>query len=51
MSNLLVTTPDYVLRYDLAARQVFVIEAERPEYYGASWFPGAAEIYLSHSGL
>jgi len=51
MPNLLVTTPDYVLRYDLDARQVFVIEMGRPEYYGISWFPGAAEIFLSHSGL
>jgi hypothetical protein len=51
MPNLLITTPDYLLRYDSDAREVFVIEAGRPEYYGISWFPGATEIFLSHSGL
>ena len=50
MPNLLVTTPHYLLRYDLSARQVFVIEAGRSEYYGISWFPGSANILLSHSG-
>jgi hypothetical protein len=51
MPNLLIATPDYLLRYDTDLREVFVIEVGRPEYYGISWFPGDDTIFLSHSGL
>lgn len=51
MPNLLVTTPDYLLRYDLDTRQTFVVDTGRPEYYGISWRVGAGEVYLSHSGI
>lgn len=51
MPNLLVTTPDYLLRYDVDTRQVFVVDTGRPEYYGVSWHAGAGGVYLSHSGL
>ena len=51
MPNLLVTTPDYLLRYDTVERETFVIESECPEYYGISWFAGDNRLCLSHSGL
>jgi hypothetical protein len=51
MTDLLVTTPNYLLRYKLDTQQVFVVEAGRPEYYGVSWFAGTDQIFLSHSGL
>jgi hypothetical protein len=48
---LLVTTPDYVLKYCTETRQTWVLETGRPEYFGASWFAGDDAILLSHSGL
>ncbi len=51
MPSVLITTPGYLLRYDLTTREVYVLEDGRPEYYGISWFPGGNQIYLSHSGL
>jgi hypothetical protein len=51
MTHLLVTTPNYLLRYELDSQRVFVVEAGRPEYYGVSWFAGTDQVFLSHSGL
>ncbi len=51
MSNLLVATPNYLLRYDTTQRQTFVVESKHPEYYGISWFAGDNRLCLSHSGL
>jgi hypothetical protein len=51
MPQLLVTTPSHVLRYCTDSRATFIIETDRHEYYGASWFRGDSSLYLSHSGL
>jgi hypothetical protein len=51
MTSLLITTPGYLLRYDLAEGRTYIIEDERPEYYGISWFAGDSNLVLSHSGL
>lgn len=47
----LVSTPSFLLLVDLDGGRVTPIECERPEYYGISWFPGAADLVLSHSGI
>lgn len=47
----LVATTQYLLQVDLENKVITPLEAERPEYYGISWFPGGKELVLSHSGL
>jgi hypothetical protein len=49
MLNLLITTPWYFLRYNVENRQTFIIEDNRREYYGISWFKNEDNLYLSHS--
>jgi hypothetical protein len=51
MTNLLITTPRFLLRHNLESARTFVVEDSRPEYYGISWFPGGKDIVLSHSGV
>lgn len=47
----LVATPRFLLRVDLAARTVAIVEETRREYYGITWRPGGERPILSHSGL
>lgn len=47
----IVATPGNLLLVDLCSRQVILLENERTEYYGISWFPGGKELVLSHTGL
>ncbi|MCB4803495.1 hypothetical protein QO001_000839 [Methylobacterium brachiatum] len=49
MTSLLITTPNYLLRYDTKTRETFVVEDSRREYYGISWFAEEKELYLGHS--
>lgn len=51
MPRLLVTTPHFLLGYCTQTRAVEIIETERKEYYGISWFRGDTTPYLSHSGI
>lgn len=47
----LVATTRYLLLVDLQRKTVTPLENHRQEYYGVSWFPGDAELVLSHSAL
>lgn len=47
----LVATVNYLLLVDLQTGAVNIIESNRPEYYGISWFEGSDSLVLSHSGL
>lgn len=47
----LVATTRYLLLVDLHSKTVTPLENHRPEYYGISWFPGDANLVLSHSAL
>jgi len=47
----LVATTGYLLLVDLESKQVTPLENNRPEYYGVSWFAGATDLVLSHTGL
>lgn len=51
MKHALVATPRYLLSVDLRTKNVRVLDDDRPEYYGISWFPGQSELVLSHSGI
>jgi len=47
----LVTTINHLLLVDLSLRTVNVIESNRTEYYGISWWENNPTLVLSHSGL
>ncbi len=47
----LVATVNYLLAVDLESGKVNIIEANRPEYYGISWWENSDFFVLSHSGL
>lgn len=47
----LVATVNYLLLVDLQTGAVNVIESERPEYYGISWWENSDSLVLSHSGI
>ncbi len=47
----LVATVNSLLFVDLQSRQVKVVESNRPEYYGISWWKNSDTLVLSHSGL
>ena len=51
MTNLLISTPKFLLRHNLESGRTFVVENSRPEYYGISWFQGGKNIVLSYSGV
>lgn len=50
MPQLLVTTSSYVLRYCTETRTTFIVESNRPGYYGVSWFSGGSFPFFSHAG-
>jgi len=47
----LVATVNYLLFVDLQSGQVKIVESNRPEYYGISWWENSDTLVLSHSGL
>ncbi|MEO8400831.1 MAG: hypothetical protein ABI597_03405 [Gammaproteobacteria bacterium] len=47
----LVATVNYLLLVDLQTGAVNIIESDRPEYYGISWWENSDSLVLSHSGL
>lgn len=49
--KVLVATVGYILLVDLDTKDVAVLESERSEYYGISWWENSKSLVLSHSGL
>ncbi len=47
----LVATVNCLLLVDLQTKFVKIIESNRPEYYGISWWGNTDSLVLSHSGL
>jgi hypothetical protein len=51
MTNLLVTTPQALLRHEVESGKTFIVENSRPAYYGISWFSDQTYPLLSHANL
>lgn len=51
MKYALVATTCYLILVDLEDGHVTLVEGNRQEYYGVSWFEGDDRLVLSHSGI
>lgn len=50
MTVLLIATARALLKHETASNATVVLDHEAPAYYGVSWFPNNANVYLTNSG-